>query len=633
MATPSFNIAPGESSEDRQLRRRLAIQQLQQGMSAAPVQHWTQGAARMAQALMGGMELHSEDEKDRRAKSDRRKAFADIVAGGAGEFSAAPAAPAPADPAATTRSMAAIPSASSRVYDPTEFNPLDAAVATPAELAVGVPAPKQYASLIGKAAVDNDISPNLLAAQLKQESGFNPKAVSPVGASGISQFMPATAREMGVNDPFSPDQAIPAGARYLRQNIDKFGGSVPLGLAAYNAGPGRVERSGGDISKLPAETRGYVANITAAAPAGPVPQSPAAPPASSSAQPAAPPSAGNAQFTPQQRAQLTAMLQNDQTAPIAEQIILGAMTQQMKPTEFNYQTTQDGTILRMDPRGGPPVPVYSAGQKPSYTYQTTADGTILRMDGRGGSPEEVYKAPTRAQWGVIKKDDVNGDQYGWIDPVSRKVTDAAGNPINQSAAPSSQSVTGPDGKQIPIPAGVDPKKFRQEVTSTTADALTGKKNEVQAKSEKFGNKMELAEHNIRDVETELQNVKDRAFDGFPVAGGTMATNWALSEKYQLAKQARDNFITALLRDESGAAIGTPEFNRYERELFPQPGDSTKAVEQKREARRVAIEGMKKAAGPGYKSPALTPKDGADAPEGIDPKVWKHMTPEERKLWK
>lgn len=59
-----------------------------------------------------------------------------------------------------------------------------------------------------------------------------------------------------------------------------------------------------------------------------------------------------------------------------------------------------------------------------------------------------------------------------------------------------------------------------------------------------------------------------------------------------------------MRDESGAAIGTDEFNRYEKELFPQPGDGAAVIKQKREARRIAIEGMKKAAGPGYKSPAV-----------------------------
>src|SRR5690606_34497632 len=102
-------------------------------------------------------------------------------------------------PNAGASPMGKLPSMSSRIYEENEFNPIDAMVATPEELAAGVPAPKQYASLIGKAAVDNDLPPELLAAQIKQESGFNPNAVSSAGAQGISQFMPGTAKEMGVN--------------------------------------------------------------------------------------------------------------------------------------------------------------------------------------------------------------------------------------------------------------------------------------------------------------------------------------------------------------------------------------------------------------------------------------------------
>jgi len=92
------------------------------------------------------------------------------------------------------------------------------------------------------------------------ESGFDPTALSPAGAAGIAQFMPATAAAAGLRDPFDPDRAVPAAARLLAAHLRAFG-SVPLALAAYNAGPGAVRRHGG----VPpyAETRGYVAQVVA----------------------------------------------------------------------------------------------------------------------------------------------------------------------------------------------------------------------------------------------------------------------------------------------------------------------------------------------------------------------------------
>jgi soluble lytic murein transglycosylase-like protein len=100
---------------------------------------------------------------------------------------------------------------------------------------------------------------DVLAAQLYAESGFNPFARSPAGAQGIAQFMPATARAMGLADPFDADRAIDAQARLMRDLLRRFGGRLALALAAYNAGPGAVARFGG----VPpfAETRAYVTRI------------------------------------------------------------------------------------------------------------------------------------------------------------------------------------------------------------------------------------------------------------------------------------------------------------------------------------------------------------------------------------
>ena len=99
---------------------------------------------------------------------------------------------------------------------------------------------------------------NVLAAQLLAESNFNPLAVSPVGASGIAQFMPATAASYGLSDPFDPDAAIDAQAHLMSDLIEQFG-DVSLALAAYNAGPAPVLA----CSCVPSypETQAYVSRI------------------------------------------------------------------------------------------------------------------------------------------------------------------------------------------------------------------------------------------------------------------------------------------------------------------------------------------------------------------------------------
>ncbi len=124
----------------------------------------------------------------------------------------------------------------------------------------GVPdfVPARFAPAINRAAQRWSVSATLLAAQLYAESGFNPFVVSPAGAQGIAQFMPGTARGMGLDDPFDPDAAIDAQGHLMRDLLRQFG-AVPLALAAYNAGPAPVAACG-CVPAFP-ETRGYVARI------------------------------------------------------------------------------------------------------------------------------------------------------------------------------------------------------------------------------------------------------------------------------------------------------------------------------------------------------------------------------------
>lgn len=119
-----------------------------------------------------------------------------------------------------------------------------------------------FRSLIDQAARRHNIDTALLSAVVEVESAGNPRAVSPVGAQGLAQLMPATARDLGVEDPLDPAQNLDGAAKYLRQLLGRFQGDIAKALAAYNAGPGNVQKYGG----MPpfAETQAYVPKVLSA---------------------------------------------------------------------------------------------------------------------------------------------------------------------------------------------------------------------------------------------------------------------------------------------------------------------------------------------------------------------------------
>lgn len=114
-------------------------------------------------------------------------------------------------------------------------------------------------NLIEKYAVKNNLDPDFIKAVVKQESGFNPDAKSKCGAMGLMQLMPQTAKGLGVVDAFDPEQNIEGGVKYLKSMLNRFNNDPKLALAAYNAGPGAVQKYG-DIPPY-RETQNYVKNI------------------------------------------------------------------------------------------------------------------------------------------------------------------------------------------------------------------------------------------------------------------------------------------------------------------------------------------------------------------------------------
>ena len=130
----------------------------------------------------------------------------------------------------------------------------------PATASAQVP-PAQIDALVEQNAAAWQVDPALIKAVIANESGFNANATSKVGAQGLMQLMPETAASLGVRDAYDPAQNVAGGARYLRSLLDRFGGDKRLAIAAFNAGPGAVEKYG-DVPPY-AETRNYVQNVLA----------------------------------------------------------------------------------------------------------------------------------------------------------------------------------------------------------------------------------------------------------------------------------------------------------------------------------------------------------------------------------
>lgn len=130
-------------------------------------------------------------------------------------------------------------------------------------IVVPTPTLTPYDPLIEQYATRSEVPVELVRAVVQVESGFDPTARSSVGAMGLMQLMPETAAELGVADPYDPADNLRGGITYLKQLLDQYDGNEEIALAAYNAGPGAVERYGNRVPPFP-ETRDYVRKVRSA---------------------------------------------------------------------------------------------------------------------------------------------------------------------------------------------------------------------------------------------------------------------------------------------------------------------------------------------------------------------------------
>lgn len=200
---------------------------------------------------------------------------------------------------------------------------------------------------------------------------------------------------------------------------------------------------------------------------------------------------------------------------------------------------------------------------------------------------------------------VNADgtkQYGFVSERDQSVKPYAA----PGSSDVSKGVAGPDGKIIPYPEGMDAsarKAFANHIAATNADAATGKMTESQGKAAGFATRMENSLDTIKKFEDQGQSALGRMSEKAPFGGAYLQ-----SPEYQRYTAAKQSFINAHLRKDSGASIHDPEFVRAEREFFPQPGEGAEVVREKAIRRAALAETTKREAGPGYKSstPAALP---------------------------
>lgn len=408
-------------------------------------------------------------------------------------------------------------------------------------------APAEFEPHFQSASQQYGVPVPLIKAVAGTESTFNPNAVSPAGAGGVMQIMPGTAKDLGVTNRFDPAQSITKGTAYLKQQIDKFG-NLDHALVAYNWGPGNAEKwiaAGANPAALPAETRNYITKV-----------------------------------------------------------------------KSNLQTAQGGPGMPQGDGGPPGSPAGSGPQQQQAPQEVLTIRQFIHAKIPGAAPY------------VLPNGDVAYDKAGNVRiRLPNGQTDFMPPPPkarDPQAAPAGYEPNPEGGGLRPIAGGpADPNTQRRErvppgyrlsgdgtslefIPGGPADPSIAKKaspmTEGQANAALYADRMRAAEQIIIENEAAGLNLGGKLLENVP--GG----NYLQSEGYQKLEQARRDFINAVLRRESGAVISDQEFKNAELQYFPRPGDKPETLKQKADNRRVALEGISRAAGQSYQPTPAKPAE-------------------------
>jgi hypothetical protein len=413
------------------------------------------------------------------------------------------------------------------------------------------------------------------------ESGGNPMAESPKGAGGLMQLMPATAQELGVTDVFDPEQNLRGGAKYLRQQLERFG-DPSLALAAYNAGPANVDKYGG----VPpfAETQNYIAKILGSQTMADV------------TQPTAEPYDPMANLSKSQRMMLAFGALRDAgtaltggqgnafattLASVQDQQKIGAQMQQRAKLNEYIQgltgptTTPSAFVDPTKPLGAPLVSATELAGTPSVATQTApvADRSALQS--------QIAKLTAAAQ---VAQNDYPVEAAQFTMQALQKQAQLDNMPTKRMLTPEEN-----------VALGLPKTSLYQQaldggITEVFKEPL---KTEAQERTVLYEEKSRKQLPILNQFEKALTNKMDTALESgsnIPIVG--IATSAFQGEDYKLARNAGGIFMSGILRKDTGAAITDQEQAMAEKFYLPAPNDTPLILAAKRLARMQAVDALR-----------------------------------------
>lgn len=452
-----------------------------------------------------------------------------------------------------------------------------------------------YEDLILAAATKYELDPDLVRRVMRTESGGNPKALSPRGAIGPMQLMPGTAKDLGV-DPWDPAQNIDGGTRYLAQQVKRFGPEG--GLAAYNGGPGRFEKVGRDISRMPRESQDYVSKVMGSTS---IPGN------------ASPGQGGYDSEDP--TAVYQWLMQNSPSVPVQQlspeqqQMMLANRRQRASMLPMSIGATLSGD-KRMNALGSMMYRDASAAGGPMEMEggYMLPNGQIVENPLAASSREEkrqdrALSLSLQAAQNALSRRQSNDLRLLTLAGQNSRREDAANKPPSgyRWADPSN-----PEAGLQPIPGGPgDP-----------AVKAAGNPSEDERKAAGYMNRIQLGQDTIGSItgknpEAAKQSLIQRGASMLPVFGEDLS-NLAASTDRQRVEAAQLDMLDAALTLNTGAAYTREQLKGLTKSYFPQIGDDPATIQDKTSRLNALIETARIRAGraaPQAPAPQAAPAQG------------------------